>query len=151
MHPHLCWARYNYKFHPIPTLFSSPEPPHIPRRFCTTVLLSFCSGEIPRCDRERERASPRETPIENFALSPPSQPPNSGPHFQLSGLQERFQVVVGSDVIYYEEDAEALASTVVRSTEPGGKFIMMNKAGRPGLETVGFSCACPPCWFVCWC
>ena len=48
--------------------------------------------------------------------------------------------MVGSDVIYYEEDAEALASTVVRSTEPGGKFIMMNKAGRPGLETVGFSC-----------
>lgn len=58
--------------------------------------------------------------------------------------------MVGSDVIYYEEDAEALASTVVRSTEPGGKFIMMNKAGRPGLETVGFSCV-PTVLVFCWC
>jgi hypothetical protein len=76
--------------------------------------------------------SSRTCPLRAFG-----QGPGSGTHFLLSDLQERFPVVVGSDVIYYEEDAEALASTIVRSTEPGGKFIMMNRAGRPGLETVG--------------
>lgn len=55
--------------------------------------------------------------------------------------EKKFDVVLGSEVIYYEEDAEALASTVIRRTAPGGKFLLMNKAfnkdePRRGLDKV---------------
>ena len=45
------------------------------------------------------------------------------------GGGEKFEVVIGSDVGYYEEDAVALASTAIRATAPGGKFLLMNRVG----------------------
>lgn len=36
---------------------------------------------------------------------------------------EKFPIVIGSDVIYYERDAKALAQTVIERTEPGGAFV----------------------------
>jgi len=47
---------------------------------------------------------------------------------------EQFALVTGSDLIYYEADAEPLAAAVVAHTKVGGACHMMSRKGRPGLE-----------------
>jgi len=49
---------------------------------------------------------------------------------------EQFEVVIGSDVIYYSEDAPALAAAILAHTSPTGVFYLMNRRGRPGLAQV---------------
>ncbi|EKX48089.1 hypothetical protein GUITHDRAFT_106168 [Guillardia theta CCMP2712] len=49
---------------------------------------------------------------------------------------KEFQCVIGSDVIYYEEDAEALTAAIVKHLRAGGTFFLMNRRGRPGLSAV---------------
>lgn len=49
---------------------------------------------------------------------------------------ERFPVVMGSDIIYYEQDAAALVAAILAHTSPGGAFYLMNRRGRPGLRAV---------------
>ena len=44
---------------------------------------------------------------------------------------ETFDVVIGSDLVYYEEDAEPLAAAVVSHTAAGGTCYLMCRRGRP--------------------
>ena len=43
-----------------------------------------------------------------------------------------FDVVLAADCIYYESDAAALASAVMRHTAPSGTALLMNRVGREG-------------------
>lgn len=47
---------------------------------------------------------------------------------------EPYPVVIGSDLVYYENTAPALAATVLKMTAPGGTACLMNVKNRRGSE-----------------
>jgi len=45
----------------------------------------------------------------------------------------RYEVIVGSDLVYYEEDVDALVATIVAHLQPGATCHLMSRQGRTGL------------------
>lgn len=61
-------------------------------------------------------------------------------------LEERFEVVVGSEVVYFERSFGPLLSVLVRATAPGGR-VLLSDQGRPQMAeflgmcvSAGFRC-----------
>ncbi len=48
----------------------------------------------------------------------------------------RYPVVLGADVIYYEHLAAPLAAAIIAHTAEGGDCYLMNRVGRPGLDSL---------------
>jgi hypothetical protein len=57
-----------------------------------------------------------------------------------SDLEGRFELVAGSEVVYFEKSFEPLLSVLVRATAPGGRILLADQ-GRPQMSVFLEMCA----------